>query len=89
MHFLDATKDRAIRWEESVHIALRALAGDRAKASLTMLGVVIGSASIVLVVTIASTGKIYVISQIEGIGANLAYATLDRNGASPLRWRTN
>jgi putative ABC transport system permease protein len=47
-----------------------------------MLGVVIGSASIVLVVTIASTGKIYMISQIEGIGANLAYATLDRHGAS-------
>jgi hypothetical protein len=49
---------------------LRALAGARVKASLTMLGVVVRSASIVLVVTIASTGKIYVISQIEGIGAN-------------------
>jgi len=47
-----------------------------------MLGVVIGSAAIVLVVTIASAGKVYMISQIEGIGANLAYATLDRSGAS-------
>jgi putative ABC transport system permease protein len=42
----------------------------------------IGSAAIVLVVTIASTGKGYITSQIEGIGANLAYATLDRNGAT-------
>jgi putative ABC transport system permease protein len=82
MRLLDASKRRAIRWEESVHFALWALASDRLKASLTMLGVVIGSAAIVLVVTIASTGKVYMISQIEGIGANLAYATLDRSGAS-------
>jgi putative ABC transport system permease protein len=82
MRFLDASKRRAIRWEESVHFALWALASDRLKASLTMLGVLIGSAAIVLVVTIASTGKVYMISQIEGIGANLAYATLDRSGAS-------
>ena len=59
-----------------------ALAGDKLKASLTMLGVVIGSAAIVLVVTISSTGKVYMIAQIEGIGADLAYATLDRNGVS-------
>src|SRR5712692_8471541 len=85
MRFTDATKGRVIRWEESVRFALRALAGDKVKASLTMLGVVIGSAAIVLVVTIASTGKVYMISQIEGIGANLAYATLDRNGASSVR----
>jgi putative ABC transport system permease protein len=78
----DTTAARMIRWEESIRFAWWALAGDKLKASLTMLGVVIGSAAIVLVVTIASTGKAYIISQIEGIGANLAYATLDRNGAS-------
>src|SRR6202011_3044569 len=82
MRFPEATKGRVIRWEESVRFALWALAGDKVKASLTMLGVVIGSAAIVLVVTIASTGKVYMISQIEGIGANLAYATLDRSGGS-------
>jgi putative ABC transport system permease protein len=60
--------------------SLRALGVDKLKASLTTLGVVIGSAAIVLVVTIASTGKGYMISQIEGVGANLAYATLDRDG---------
>ena len=71
-----------VRWEESVRFALWALAGDKLKASLTMLGVVIGSAAIVLVVTISSAGKVYMISQIEGIGADLAYATLDRNGVA-------
>jgi putative ABC transport system permease protein len=82
MRFPEATKGRIIRWEESVRFALEALVSDKLKASLTMLGVVIGSAAIVLVVTIASTGKVYMISQIEGIGANLAYATLDRSGGS-------
>jgi putative ABC transport system permease protein len=84
MRFPNATAARVIRWEESVRFAWWALAGDKLKASLTMLGVVIGSAAIVLVVTIASTGKVYMISQIEGIGANLAYATLDRNGVSSI-----
>jgi putative ABC transport system permease protein len=80
MRFLDVKIKRRIRWDESTRFAMRALAADKIKASLTMLGVVIGSAAIVLVVTIASSGKVYMISQIEGIGANLAYATLDRNG---------
>jgi len=80
MRFLEAARPRAIRWEESGRFALRALGVDKLKASLTTLGVVIGSAAIVLVVTIASTGKGYMISQIEGVGANLAYATLDRDG---------
>ncbi|HYX53171.1 MAG TPA: ABC transporter permease [Candidatus Limnocylindrales bacterium] len=67
--------------KEALLLAWQALIADKVKASLTMLGVMIGSMSLVLVVTIASTGKSYIITQIEGIGSNLAYATLDRNGA--------
>ncbi len=70
-----------MNWGETIRLAFWALKADKIKAFLTMLGVVIGSAAIVLVVTIASTGKTYIISQIEGIGANLAYAMLDRNAA--------
>ena len=62
-----------------------AIAADKLKASLTTLAVLVGSAAIVLVITIASVGKGYVVSQIEGIGANLAYASLSRSGSvSPL-----
>jgi putative ABC transport system permease protein len=68
-----------IQWGESVRIAVRALAADKVKASLTMLGVVIGSAALVLVVTIGSTGKAYIVAQIEGIGADISYATLHRS----------
>ena len=42
---------------------------------------VIGTASIVLVVTVALTGKRYIIAQIEGVGANLVYAERVRAGA--------
>jgi putative ABC transport system permease protein len=41
-----------------------------------MLGVIIGSACIVLVVTITLTGKKYISGQIEAVGSNLVYAGL-------------
>jgi putative ABC transport system permease protein len=40
---------------------------------LTALGMVIGTASLILVVTIGLTGKQYVLNQIQSIGANLIY----------------
>jgi putative ABC transport system permease protein len=56
-----------------------ALRANKVKAALTMLGVVIGSACIVLVVTIALIGKNYVLAQIEGVGSNIVYASYFSN----------
>ncbi len=56
-------------WGETFQVAVQALRADKVKAMLTMLGVIIGSACIVLVVTVALTGKRYIISQIEGVGS--------------------
>src|SRR5205823_9416597 len=61
-------------------IAIDALRANKVKALLTMLGVVIGSACIVLVVTISLIGKSYIIGQIEGVGANIVYGELRRAG---------
>jgi putative ABC transport system permease protein len=61
--------DRAI-WEAAV-TGLRA---NTLKTLLTTLGVVIGSASIVLVVSVSLTGKRYIVAQIEAVGANVVYA---------------
>ncbi len=58
---------------ETWNTALDALRANKFKAFLTMLGVVIGSACLVLVVTVGLTGKRYILAQIEGIGANLIY----------------
>ena len=61
-------------------IAIDALRANKVKALLTMLGVVIGSACIVLVVTISLIGKSYIIAQIEGVGSNIVYGELRRTG---------
>jgi putative ABC transport system permease protein len=62
---------------ETWRVALEALWSNKLRAFLTTLGVVIGSACIVLVVTVAVTGRRYVIGQIEGVGANLVYANYE------------
>ena len=60
--------------------AIDALRANKLKAFLTTLGVVIGSACIVLVVTISLIGKNYIIAQIEGVGSNIVYGELTRSG---------
>jgi putative ABC transport system permease protein len=69
-----------MQWRDNILFAWWALSTEKVKAALTMFGVMIGSAAIVLVVTIGIIGKTYVLSLIEGIGTNLVYATLDRSG---------
>jgi putative ABC transport system permease protein len=61
---------------ETWKLAWEALRANTTRAVLTMLGVIIGSACIVLVVSVALAGKKYVLAQIEGVGANIVYAEL-------------
>ena len=61
---------------ETLSVAIDALRANKLRAILTSLGVIIGSASIVLVVTVALTSQKYVISQIEAIGSNMVYVEL-------------
>ena len=74
------------RNKETWQVALDALRANKVKAGLTMLGVVIGSACIVLVVTIALIGKTYVLAQIEGVGSNIVYATYSGGTANARSW---
>lgn len=57
-------------------VATDALRANKLRASLTSLGVIIGSASIVLVVTVALTSRKFVLSQIEAVGSNLVWVEL-------------
>src|SRR6266550_9351933 len=77
---LAATANESMIQGEVWKIAIDALRANKVKALLTMLGVVIGSACIVLVVTISLIGKSYIIGQIEGVGANIVYGELRRAG---------
>jgi len=61
-------------------VSVDALRANKIKAFLTMLGIVIGSACIVLVVTISLSGRNYIVKQVEAAGSNLIYAELRRIG---------
>jgi putative ABC transport system permease protein len=67
-------------WEETWNLAMDSLRANKLRAMLTMLGVVIGSACIVLVVTVALAGKRFIIGQIEAVGSNIVYASLVDSG---------
>jgi putative ABC transport system permease protein len=56
---------------EAFRVALTALRANRLRSSLTMLGVVIGVAAVVLLVGIGSGAKQEVEQQVEGLGSNL------------------
>ena len=73
-------------WSEIFQLAIQALRANKMRSTLTMLGVVIGTASVVFVVTIALTGQHYILAQIENVGANLVYARVVESGdaAPPL-----
>ena len=77
---MESAKNTMALWGEIFQLAMQALRANKMRSVLTMLGVVIGTASIVLVVTIALSGKRYILAQIEGIGANLVYARLVETG---------
>jgi len=68
-------------WNEMIQLALQALRANKLRATLTMLGVIIGSASIVLVVTVSLAGGRYIISEIEAVGSNLVQAETINSGA--------
>jgi putative ABC transport system permease protein len=56
---------------EIINFAYDTFCSNKVRFALTGLGMVIGTASLILVVTIGMTGKQYVLNQIQGIGANL------------------
>jgi putative ABC transport system permease protein len=79
--FIPALKNKPVFLGETWSLALQALRANKIRAMLTMLGVIIGSACIVLVVTVALTAKRYIVGQIEAVGSNLIVAEALSPGA--------
>jgi putative ABC transport system permease protein len=63
-----------LAFSEILSFAYDTFCSNKVRFMLTGLGMVIGTASLILVVTIGLTGKQYVLNLIQGIGANLIYA---------------
>jgi putative ABC transport system permease protein len=71
---LSETATKTMLFSEIASIAVDSFRTSKVRFALTALGMVIGTASLIIVVTIALTGKQYVMGQIQGIGANLIWA---------------
>jgi putative ABC transport system permease protein len=67
---------------ESFRVALRALRANKFRATLTMLGVIIGVASVILLTSIGTGVKNDFVNQIEGMGSNLVYVFPSENGGA-------
>ena len=59
---------------EIMHFAYETFCTNKVRFALTAFGMVVGTASLILVVTIGLTGKQYILGQIQAIGANMIYA---------------
>ncbi len=58
---------------EALSFSINALRANKVRTFLTALGLVIGNASVILVVTISLTSRDYILQQIQGIGSNIIY----------------
>jgi putative ABC transport system permease protein len=59
---------------EALSFSIQALRANKVRTFLTALGLVIGNAAVILVVTISLTSREYILDQIRGIGSNMVYA---------------
>ncbi|MBS1832660.1 MAG: ABC transporter permease [Acidobacteria bacterium] len=63
-----------MRLADLLQFSFHALSANRFRTFLTALGLVIGNASVILVVTISLTSEELILSQIQAIGSNMVYA---------------
>src|SRR5438094_718248 len=59
---------------EALRFSAQALRANLVRSLLTGLGMAIGTASVILVVTISLTSRDYILEQVQGIGSNIIFA---------------
>lgn len=69
---------------EALDFSIKALRANPVRSLLTALGMVIGTASVILVVTISLTSRDYILEQIQGIGSNMIFAYYEAGGQSSI-----
>lgn len=79
-----ASAKKTMVLSEILHLALDSFRANKVRFALTALGMVMGSASVILVVTIGLTGKQYAVNYIQGIGANMITADYQGGGTGDI-----
>ena len=65
---------------ESTRIAVQGLSGNRLRSGLTMLGILIGVGSVIVLVAVGNGSSVAVQKQIEGLGTNTLVVFRSRGG---------
>jgi putative ABC transport system permease protein len=73
---------RTMAFSETIRLAIDSFRSSKARFMLTALGMVIGSASVILVVTIGLTGRDYALGLIQKIGTNMVELEYSGGGAT-------
>jgi putative ABC transport system permease protein len=71
---------------EGIRLALRALAANKLRAILTMLGIIIGVAAVITLMAAGEGVQVYITEQFQGIGTNLLFVipgTFDSQSGPP------
>lgn len=79
-----ASAKRTMLLSEIVRLAVDSFRTSKVRFMLTALGMVIGSASLILVVTIGLTGKQYILNLLQSIGTNMVYIEYSGGGTGSI-----
>jgi putative ABC transport system permease protein len=74
---------RGLVLREILTMGLESLRADKLRATMTALSMAVGTAALILVVTIALTGRSYVLAQIENVGTNVVWAEYSGISSGP------
>ena len=72
---------RTMMVSEILKLAIDSFAASKLRFALTALGMVIGTASVILVVTIGLTGRQFILNEIQKIGTNQVEVEYSGGGA--------
>ncbi|MBE9030697.1 ABC transporter permease [filamentous cyanobacterium LEGE 11480] len=73
-------------WSESIKMSVKTLTGNKLRSSLTMLGMIIGNASVIAMIGIGQGAQRLASEQFESLGPNVLFVT---PGSREARRRTN
>ena len=78
-----------MKFLESIRIAMRALAANKLRSVLTMLGIIIGVGAVIALMSIGRGVQKYVTDQFAGLGSNLLFITPGQLADGPPQERVN
>ena len=73
---------------ENIRIAIFSIKTNMMRSLLTMLGIIIGVASVISIITIGNGGRDYIVGMIEDMGSNAIQISVNANTANQSNYIT-